>query len=373
MLQKRHIAFKCTYNNGGEGIYVGFEDVCSEDIIKWNIEHGRVRCSEEDCECRKYYNRGFKGRKPKPPVCYESQLFKNWEFGAGWRHTGKKKGTPIHISNVKEGEIAILTTRFPNDKEIDRKIIGLFKIGEVEDDPETFVIADKKYRIRLTKDIAESLYFWDYHTNENNKSKAVWGTGLFRYLNDIEVAQILRDIMKIAKDDETKNKAKELFLEIKKRIGKEIPQPNGVRIKKGKQPSIKRILIKRKYGPTEESEDHKKLKNWIAEHPEELGLKNVKEKEIEKHVFPSGDVPDIVFILENNNYAVVEIETGDLFQGAYQSLKYKVLLCAEKNLPINSKLVRAFLVAYEIPQDVKDFCQKYGIETKEIDKSQYLK
>jgi hypothetical protein len=355
-----HIAFKCTYNNGGEGIYVGFQGACSEDIIKWNIEQGRVWCSQDDCECKKYYIRGFKENKPIDP-CYESVLFKKWEYGAGYYHTGIRKGTPIHISNVEEGDIVILTTRFPNDAEIDRKIIGLFKIAKIENKPETILIADKKYRIKLTTDIAKELYFWDYYsTREGNVS---WRTGLFRYLNDIQVGQVLRDIMTVAKDDTTKILAKELFSEIQSKIVGHIPQLSGDRLKKGKIHSVRRILVNRKYGPKGESEAHKKLKEWIAIHPEYLGLKNVKKVEIEEHVFPSRDLPDIVFIYDNK-YAVVEIETTDPLLGAYQSLKYKVLLCAERSLSIDSELVKSFLVAYIIPDQVKDFCQKYGIETK---------
>ena len=30
----KHTAVKCTYNNGDEGDYVGFNGTCSEDIIK---------------------------------------------------------------------------------------------------------------------------------------------------------------------------------------------------------------------------------------------------------------------------------------------------------------------------------------------------
>jgi len=356
-----HIAFKCTYNNGGEDIYVGFQGTCSEDIIKWNIEHGRIWCSQDDCECKKYYIRGFKGNKPIEP-CYESVLFKKWEYGAGWYHTGKRKGTPIHISDVNVEDIVILTTRFPNDAEIDRKIIGLFKIAKIENRPETILIADKKYRIKLTIDIAKELYFWDYYNTSNGN--ASWRTGLFRYLDDIQVGQILRDIMTVAKDETTKILVKELLLEIQNKIKKEIPSPSGDRLRKGKENSVKKILVNRKYGPKGESEAHKKLKEWIANHPEYLGLKNVKKVEIEEHIFPSGDLPDIVFIYDNKKYAVVEIETTDSLPGAYQSLKYKVLLCAEKSLPINSDLVKSFLVAHIIPDTVKDFCQKYGIEIR---------
>lgn len=193
------------------------------------------------------------------------------------------------------------------------------------------MIADKKYRIRLTIDIAKGLYFWDYYNSYNGS--ASWKSGLFRYLNDIhriQVGQILQDIMTVAKDEETKGLVKELLSEIQNKINKKIPLPLGDRLKKGYVKSVKKILVNKKYGPKGESKAHKKLKKWIASHPEYLGLKNIKKVEIEEHIFPSGDLPDIVFIYDNNKYAVVEIETTDPLPGAYQSLKYKVY-CVQRN------------------------------------------
>lgn len=356
-----HVAFKCTYNDGGKGVYVGFQGTCSESTIKWNIEQGRVWCSQDDCECKRYYDRGFRGDRPVDP-CYESILFKKWEYGAGWYHTGKRRGKPMHISKVNEGDIAVLTTRFPGDAEVDRKIIGLFKVAKIDNRPETILIADKRYRIALTKDIAAQLYFWDYYSTSTGT--IAWRTKLFRYMSDIQVGQILRDIMTVARDDLTKSLAEELFLEIRDRLGRDIPQPSGERLNRGKRPSVREILISRKYGPRGESEAHRRLKNWIANHPEYLGLRNVKKVEVEEHIFPSGDIPDIVFICDDKD-AVVEIETTNPLPGAYQSLKYKALLCAEKSLPIDSESVKSFLVAYQIPNQVKEFCQKYGIQTKE--------
>src|SRR4030042_1439578 len=185
----QHVAIKCTHNNGDEGIYVGFYGTCSEEIIKSNIESGRVWCSQTDCACRKYYNSGFKGNKPINP-CYESVLFRDWRYGAGSYHTGKRAGTPIRLSNVGIGKIAILTTRFPNDKEIDRRIIGFFKIGQIIDEPrkETIMVADREFCIRLPLEEAKELYFWDYYSTQGG---ARWNTGLIRYLSDVQVVRIL--------------------------------------------------------------------------------------------------------------------------------------------------------------------------------------
>jgi len=357
-LTAEHVAIKCTYNNGDEGIYVGFNGTCSESVIKYNIESGRVWCSQKDCECREYYDAGFKGERPKPSkeLCYESVLFRDWSYGAGWFHTGQKAGTPMHLKNVGEGKIAILTTRFPYDEEIDRRIVGLFKIGEVKDkeDKETWLIANRRFRVRLPMEEAQELCFWDYYSTEGG---AKWGTGLARYLTNEQVSRILFDLKATARDEKAREGIERLITED---FSGEIPPPaSGVRARGGVLRE-KRVLLNRKYGASGEGIDHKELKMWIAHNPQEIGISGITRKEIE-YVFQSGDVADIVFSISGNRYAIVEIETAWPFPGAYQALKYRVLKCAEEGLDIMSQDVEAILVSWSIPKEVRRFCEKYGI------------
>jgi hypothetical protein len=120
------------------------------------------------------------------------------------------------------------------------------------------------------------------------------------------------------------------------------------------------VIRIRKHDTGGEGHDHKQLKYWIADHPEVLGLHNVRDKEIE-YVFPSGDYVDIVFELRNNRYVVVEIETIDALPGCYQALKYRTLKCAELGIPVTSSRVEAKVVAWGFEPFVKDFCSRYGI------------
>jgi len=200
------VAFKCTYNNGGEGEFVGFSDTCSTINIERNVTNARVWCSDEDCPCRQFYDKGMKGAKPVNP-CHESRLFREWRFGAGSHHLGEKRGTPIHMRDgkVKAGEFAILTTRFPNKpNESQRRIIGVFQIGEVIDEPdsETMLIASPKGRVRLRMAEAKELYFWEYYRIASKQPD--WRTGLFRYLNDTQAHRILADMATIIQDNDTK-------------------------------------------------------------------------------------------------------------------------------------------------------------------------
>jgi len=122
----------------------------------------------------------------------------------------------------------------------------------------------------------------------------------------------------------------------------------------------------RKYGVGGEGKAHKELKEWIAKHPDVLGLTDVVSSTVE-HPFISGDAADIVFGLRSGAYAVVEIETTTPLPGAHQAIKYRALLCAEKQLPLGSSKVRSILVAWAIPPNVRRFCADYAIDFQEYE------
>lgn len=239
---------------------------------------------------------------------------------------------------------------------MDRKVIGFFKISRVTNNPgeETMMYADEYFRLRLPMEEAKELYFWDYYFTQGG---ARWGSGLIRYLSDDQVVRILTDLKDTIRDET----AKAMIITLLNQDFPNISPPPaiGPRIQKSGN-RTKRISMVRKYGPGGEGIEHKRLKEWIARNPEKIGLADVKRTEIE-HTFISGDAADIVFELDRNRYAVVEIETIDSYMGSYQVLKYKVLKCAELGMDIKCPEVEAIVVAWSIPQQVRDFCNKYGI------------
>ena len=347
----KHVAVKCTYNNGDEGDFVGFNGTCSEDIIKENTQN-HVWCSQPECLCKQYVINGFRGERPQTP-CLESTLFKDWWFGAGIYHTGERRGQPKK-AHLDEGGICLLTTRFPGDKEEDRKIIGLYRIGRVTnlENEETKFFADETNRIRLPLEEAKQSFFWDYYSI--NSDKPLWGTGLLRYLNGGQVKRILIDLEQTVQSTQHKEILKNLLDTLE----------NVEVSKQGQRKSVgsrqKRIAIKRKYGAGGEGENHKRLKEWVANNPQAIGLNNVKNHELE-YVFLSGDTVDIIFQLDDGNDAVVEIETTIPLPGCYQAIKYRALRCAERAISLQSEKVKAILVAWGIPRDVRDFCTLYNI------------
>lgn len=116
-----------------------------------------------------------------------------------------------------------------------------------------------------------------------------------------------------------------------------------------------------------ESDDHQKLKEYVAAHPEVIGLPAESAAQMD-FLFVAGDRADIVFGTGPDTWAVVEIkngEIGELVKGVYQNIKYRALLQAEKGHG-NSNHVDAILVAYEIPSDISFFAAKFGIRCRII-------
>lgn len=100
--------------------------------------------------------------------------------------------------------LAVMTTRKPSDRESDRFIFAVFLVSSSysgDDQEEGNVTADPVWRIELKPGQAERILFWNYYYNARKPEKIAFGSGLHRYLTDIEACQILRDIA-IVKDDD---------------------------------------------------------------------------------------------------------------------------------------------------------------------------
>jgi len=354
-----HIVVKCNYNNGQEGDYVGFSSICSDEQIKNHIEQRDSMCSQPFGQCSEYYKSDFRGIKPKS-ACMESVLFKDWQYDAGHFWSGKRAGKPKHLRKDPTGNLAIFTTIFPGDREIHRRIIGLFRIKKVVDEPEkpTTLIGDKKLGIRLLLRDSKQLYYWKY---ANTKGGARWGSGLIRYLNNDQAHAILEDLLKILDSDNHRNIVKKLLKE--DFPGGEHSHPDGYLMPE-EVVQFEDVHYQRKYGSGGEGSHHLELKRWVAAHPEEIGLPH-ESIAITEYKYICHDRADILFTLPDEKFAVVEIETNDPLPGYHQVLKYHTLTCAEKGFPLDSSRVKKILVAWFIPENVARFCEQYGIHCVE--------
>jgi hypothetical protein len=126
-------------------------------------------------------------------------------------------------------------------------------------------------------------------------------------------------------------------------------------------------------GGVGEGEDHLKLKEYVAAHPEIIGLEK-ESTSFTEYLFISGDRADIVFGTGPDTWAIAEIKNGDvaeLVKGIYQIIKYRALLQAEKGHGASVQ-VDVVLVAYQIPSEVSFFAAKFGIRCKIIHREHIL-
>lgn len=113
------------------------------------------------------------------------------------------------------------------------------------------------------------------------------------------------------------------------------------------------------YGTGGEGREHKALKEYIKDHPEELGLHNVRFAEIE-HLLPFGDRLDVFFILSDGTNVAVEVKPStsplpDVSRGIFQCVKYAATMEAERRLKKESYNIQTYLI---LGADIDDVNKK---------------
>ena len=220
--KRENIAFKCNYCDGGaSGKQIGYAGVCSKNIIEHNIvEAKRTWCSSEQCECNKFLNGELTYKDlceiydANNFLCYESSMLINWKASAGTDVKNGKMDRPRKLKKVQKNSLCILTTVKPDSIETERMVFGVFLVDnsyEGDEQAEGYVTTDSKYKLKLAPDEANKILFWNYYKNQKDEEKAAWASGLYRYINDIISAQILRDIVEVKKDTSDAELAKEFF------------------------------------------------------------------------------------------------------------------------------------------------------------------
>lgn len=238
---RSNIAFKCNWCDGGATQErLGFDGVCSDEAISYNV-HRRKRawCTSQSCSCL-HYSDGKVDRSELEEefkdgfLCYESAMLRDWYAYAGADQNGASVGKSRGIRRAAYNSLAMLTTCAPNTGESERCIFAVFLIDELFEGNERdvgYVGAQEKFRIELSPREARETLYWKYHTNANSSKRALWGTGLFRYINDIEAAQLLRDIAVLKRGTADEQLADELFgyfCSLCRIDPEKLPQPSGV-------------------------------------------------------------------------------------------------------------------------------------------------
>ncbi len=232
-----NLAFKCNRCDGGRSEdCVGFRDVCSDQMIHYNIGKAQYVWCSGNSRCRQYYDRKISRKQLDEEsdfICYEARMLLDWKCQAGSFETGLDSGKLRTLRNVRKGSLAVMTTRDSDMADYSRYVFGVFLIDEYfEGDQEEcgYVVSRSKWRIELKPDEARQILFWNYYVNKNAPEKIVFGSGLFRYLSDIKAAQILRDIVRVKKDEAEKAFAQDFLDYFCESAGidiSELPEPSG--------------------------------------------------------------------------------------------------------------------------------------------------
>ena len=102
------------------------------------------------------------------------------------------------------------------------------------------------------------------------------------------------------------------------------------------------------YGGGGEGKEHKAMKEYIAAHPETIGIKGVLAFDTE-HVLPSGDRLDVYFELKDGDRVAVEVKPStspddDISRGIFQCVKYKAVMEAVKAVTYGNYEIKTLLV-----------------------------
>ncbi len=123
----------------------------------------------------------------------------------------------------------------------------------------------------------------------------------------------------------------------------------------------------KKYGGPAESEEHKKLKEWAAAHPQKLGLRKSFGKGTTESNLPSGDIIDVLFT-DGKRFVTVEVKSclsndEDFRRGIYQCVKYRKV--KEAQLLPHKLSVHALLVTErELNSELKILARLLEIDFK---------
>lgn len=248
--ERFNVAFKCNYCDGGKRQnHIGFQGVCSDSVLRYNIEEAHhVWCASKGSPCRRYLDGEITrdelesmmhGGHGLDSVCYESHMLRDWMASAGVVQTGTDKGKPMRLLKVQSNSLAILTTREPNAiSDESRFIFAVFLVDEsYEGDNRDagYVTTNSEWKIELSPIEAHRIRFWNYYANGNAPQKIVFGSGLHRYLSDEQAAQILRDIVAVKRNPQEKEFAQrffEHFCRINAINVNDLPLPNGALMRK---------------------------------------------------------------------------------------------------------------------------------------------
>lgn len=116
-----------------------------------------------------------------------------------------------------------------------------------------------------------------------------------------------------------------------------------------------------------ESAEHRTLKEYVALHPDVVGLPSNNDDGETEYLFATGDKADIVFITQHGFLGVevksIKSNEADLNRGIFQAIKYQALLRAEQKARQEPPTARAVLVTEQaLPYSLQNLADVVGVK-----------
>ena len=237
-----NIVFKCYYCDGGSNNNsIGFKSICSDEMIKYNVNVAKNKvCGSKECNCYKYLSGNIsrteledRYNENNNNFCFENKLLNQWNSHPDIGFVRNKGIKVKNLKNVNNGSLVMLSTVLPNEKEKDRIIFGVYLLKEdyaIDYNTKGFLGADEKYKVKLSLEESKSVKFWDYYFNPKSPEKIVNSSTTYRYFDDVQSAQVLKDISDIKKgtcDEAISNEIFQRYCNIKNIDINAIPTKKG--------------------------------------------------------------------------------------------------------------------------------------------------
>lgn len=199
------------------------------------------------------------------------------------------------------------------------------------------------------------------------------GKGVGNYFADRYGIEAYRSWDRLAKNKKREliEKEREKIFRYKKwrKINKDLFGLSGLRNLRKKETTEQdgSASVRGGYGGEAESKEHKKLKKWVSEHPQDIGIKQAYGNGIIESRLLSGDTIDVLFSV-GSEFVTVEVKSiksgdEDFRRGIYQCVKYRAVKEAEQ-VP-NSVVVRSLLVTErELSNELKTRARQLGVKWK---------
>lgn len=202
------------------------------------------------------------------------------------------------------------------------------------------------------------------------RANGIPGTGAGHYLAERYNAPRLKNWEKLSSQERITIVSKERKKIFRYRKWEEINRSlfgKSAKVVIRKPPEEEADFSKNRFGGLAESDEHKKLKAWIAKHPESIGLSTDFGLGAPEYRLLSGDEVDVMFV-RDDIYRAVEVKSiissdDDLKRGIYQCVKYREVKCAEIH-PFDADVKSMLVAERNLPPELMERAKSLGIGFK---------